>query len=651
MRILRLAPVQAARSVHEARPLKRSPPGVAALAIAVIVAIVAPAGAQAACEGTCTEEQAATGIANPPEWAEGRTIHFEPETLAASAYTAGELEGEGGPLLFSEAGSVQHTPKVYVIFWGSNFKATEKGIESNTMLQNLFKGLTSSAYQGILTQYFDTTGRISSTATPTFYFDESVKAPEKLNALKVEEEISAAVSANKWTPETSAQFLLSTSPGSTYETTTGCAYHGVTSASGKVTGGIVYDFVPYQGDPPFSTNGCVEIGNPTKNPVFKTSKSASHEYAEAATDPLLNAWRAASGEEIADICQAQNIVELPSGAWVQNQYDNHQNSCSHEDLKPPFAYAITGSASGIKSTEATLNGTVNPESLSSQYYFEYGTTKSYGSKTAEVSAGSGIKKVAASQLVSGLTPSTTYHFRVAEVNSTGTTTGEDRTFTTTPDYAGAVLADSPVSYWRLGEASGTNAGDERGANSGTYKNSPTLGATSLLATDTANTAVSFDGTNDFVQVPSSSGLQLTSSISLEAWIKPTSLPTSGNFVSILTKPDSYSLQFNGPRLEFTIIQSGVRKRLLAAEGAIVAGHTYHVVGTYDGTTQRLYINGNQVASTALSGPATTNTNPLFVGTWNGVEEFFKGTIDEPAVYGSVLSPSRIAAHYEAGSGE
>ena len=411
-----------------------------------ILLIVVPSDAGASCSGTCTEKQAATGLASPPGWAEGRTIHFEPETLKASAYPAQELEGEGegegGPLLFSEAGSVQHAPKVYVIYWGSNFNTNEKGIEVHSMLQKLFAGLTGSAYQGILTQYFDTTGRISSTVTPASYIDESVKAPEKLNALRVEEEVSAAVSANKWTPETSAQFLLTTAPGSTYETTTGCAYHGVTRTSTKVIAGIVYDFVPYQGDSPFSTNGCVEIGNPTKNPVFKTSKSASHEYAEAATDPLLDAWRAASGAEISDICQAQNIIELPSGAWAQNQYDDYLNSCTSEDPKPAFAYAITGAATSIKSTEATLNGTVNPEGLASQYYFEYGTTKSYGSKTTEVSAGSGSKNVAASQLARGLTPNTIYHFRVAEVNSTGTTRGEDRTFTTAKGSPPTVVTES-----------------------------------------------------------------------------------------------------------------------------------------------------------------------------------------------------------------
>ncbi|MGE0066906.1 MAG: LamG domain-containing protein, partial [Solirubrobacterales bacterium] len=152
-----------------------------------------------------------------------------------------------------------------------------------------------------------------------------------------------------------------------------------------------------------------------------------------------------------------------------------------------------------------------------------------------------------------------------------------------------------------------------------------------------------------VKIANSASLGLTSPITLEAWIKPTSLPASGTFASILTKPESYSLQFNGPKLEFTVIQNGTRKRLQAASGAIVAGQTYHVVGTYDGTTQRLYINGAQAKSGSLSGAASVTTNPLYVGSWGGTEEFFKGTIDEVAVYGSTLSAARVSAHYQAGT--
>jgi hypothetical protein len=151
MRILRLALAQVARRHHEAGLVRRLSIALAALAFMVIGATVVPTGAQAACDGTCSQKQAATGLANPPGWVEGRTIHFEPETRGASAYTPKELEGEGegGPLLFSEGASVQQTPRVYVIFWGSNFKTTEKGAETNAMVQNLLKGLTGSAYQGV----------------------------------------------------------------------------------------------------------------------------------------------------------------------------------------------------------------------------------------------------------------------------------------------------------------------------------------------------------------------------------------------------------------------------------------------------------------------------------------------------------------------
>jgi hypothetical protein len=254
----------------------------------------------------------------------------------------------------------------------------------------------------------------------------------------------------------------------------------------------------------------------------------------------------------------------------------------------------------------------------------------------------------------GLSPSTTYYYRVKATNATGpsgySNTSSDTTQAPPPatTYAQEVTADAPVSYWRLGEASGTVAADARNANPGTFVNGPTLGSASLLGSDTANQAVSFDGVNDHVLVPSSTSLRLGSPLSLEAWIKPTAIPATGSFASLLTKADSYSLQFNGPRLEFTIMQSGVRKRLQAAAGAVVAGQTYHVVGTYDGTTQRLYLNGAQVASVALTGPATANANSLYIASWNGSSEFAKGTIDEAAIYPTALSAARVLAHYNAG---
>jgi len=256
----------------------------------------------------------------------------------------------------------------------------------------------------------------------------------------------------------------------------------------------------------------------------------------------------------------------------------------------------------------------------------------------------------------GLAAGTTYWYRVRAIDagSNGSAWSPVASATTQAaspptSYASVVAADSPVGWWRLGETSGTTAANQAGGGSGTYAGGYTLGQTSLLATDTVNKAVAFNGSSGRVTVPNAAALQLTNHFSLEAWIKPTSLPASGSFRTVMTKAESYSLQFNGPRMEFTVIQSGTRRRLQAPSGAIVAGSTYHVVGTFDGTTQRLYVNGVQVASAALSGSATVTTNPLIVGSWDGGSEFFAGTIDEPAVYNAVLSAAQVAAHYRAGT--
>jgi hypothetical protein len=217
-------------------------------------------------------------------------------------------------------------------------------------------------------------------------------------------------------------------------------------------------------------------------------------------------------------------------------------------------------------------------------------------------------------------------------------------------YSNAILADGPVGYWRLGEKSGTTASDAAGANIGTYRNGALLGQPSLLPGDSANTSVRFDGGNDYVDIPSSAALSPTAKVSLEAWIKPIALPSTGSFVSVASKPESYSLQFNGPRLEFTIMQSGTRRRLQAPAGAIVTGQAYHVVGTYDGSTQRLYVNGAEVAHAPLTGAVTANSNALDIASWSGGSEPFNGTIDEVAVYAGALSAARVGVHYQAGSG-
>ena len=89
----------------------------------------------------------------------------------------------------------------------------------------------------------------------------------------------------------------------------------------------------------------------------------------------------------------------------------------------------TDPATDVAFSSARLNGTVNPNGLSTSVHFQYGTTTNYGLVSASQNfSGTTTQNVSAN--VSGLATGTTYHFRIVGTNIMGTTYGSDRTFTT-----------------------------------------------------------------------------------------------------------------------------------------------------------------------------------------------------------------------------
>jgi hypothetical protein len=101
--------------------------------------------------------------------------------------------------------------------------------------------------------------------------------------------------------------------------------------------------------------------------------------------------------------------------------------------------AETTDASAVQETSAVLNGSINPNGLQTTYYFEYGTTTSYGVRApvlVEGVAGGGHVSRGFSQALSALSPGTTYHYRLVARNAIGRGESADKTFTTA--IAGAV---------------------------------------------------------------------------------------------------------------------------------------------------------------------------------------------------------------------
>ena len=90
----------------------------------------------------------------------------------------------------------------------------------------------------------------------------------------------------------------------------------------------------------------------------------------------------------------------------------------------------TLSASGVVATDATINGTANPNGIITSAWFEYGTTTSYGQTTASQPQGYGTSANPVNAALTGLTPGTLYHYRLVAQNGETTAYGADLTFTT-----------------------------------------------------------------------------------------------------------------------------------------------------------------------------------------------------------------------------
>ncbi len=123
---------------------------------------------------------------------------------------------------------------------------------------------------------------------------------------------------------------------------------------------------------------------------------------------------------------------------------------SFEVAKPPTV--STGGVTGVGSSEATLHASINPNGIEATYQFEYGPTTAYGKVMPAVakSAGSDSQDVAVARLVTSLEVDTTYHFRIAATNGSGTVHGSDETFTT--------LQASPVLLLVFGQAAESPSG-------------------------------------------------------------------------------------------------------------------------------------------------------------------------------------------------
>ncbi len=213
-------------------------------------------------------------------------------------------------------------------------------------------------------------------------------------------------------------------------------------------------------------------------------------------------------------------------------------------------------------------------------------------------------------------------------------------------YAGTVLADSPVAYYRLGESAGTTAADAASVpHDGTYSGSGyTLGVTGLLTgdSDKAFQPQAAFASGGFVLLNSATWNPGTGAFTIEAWIKTSD-----------SNPQTIAGNLTGTTWIFWIHNgklglSAVGGTEYVGTATVNDGATHHVVVTRTGTTLQFYVDG-----VADGGPQTCSdtvgTTNLEIGALDTGQYPVIGTLDEVAFYNTALSGAQVAAHHTAGT--
>jgi hypothetical protein len=203
-----------------------------------------------------------------------------------------------------------------------------------------------------------------------------------------------------------------------------------------------------------------------------------------------------------------------------------------------------------------------------------------------------------------------------------------------------------IAAYSFSEGTGTTVADLSGkGHTGTISN-----ATWTTSGKYGN-ALSFNGTNALVTINDAADLDLTTGMTLEAWVQPTANATFWSAAIAKEQPSdpandvAYALYTadggsKPPSVHGLFGSGGGADKTAVGTSNLTLNTWVHLAGTYDGTALRLYVNGALVATKAQTGSMTATTGALRIG-GDFSKEYFTGLIDEVRVYNRALSQTEI----------
>ena len=171
-----------------------------------------------------------------------------------------------------------------------------------------------------------------------------------------------------------------------------------------------------------------------------------------------------------------------------------------------------------------------------------------------------------------------------------------------------------------------------------------------LSAQTPGPGSSYDYNSTFMSASNNVSLNPTSSMTIEAWIKADNWAALSWQNVIISKDgwaagnEGFVLRAGGNGiLSFNFSGAGVWREVVSAP-IMTTGKWYHVAGTYDGTTIRIYINGEEVGTSAYTGSISHGAYDLNIGRASytvGGPRYFDGQIDEVRMWNAAIPPSEI----------
>lgn len=216
-------------------------------------------------------------------------------------------------------------------------------------------------------------------------------------------------------------------------------------------------------------------------------------------------------------------------------------------------------------------------------------------------------------------------------------------------YRAAVMADSPVAYWRLGESSGTMANDETGTHPGTYVGSPTLGEAGVFG---GNAAMRIAAGSQRMSSANTAALQLANYGCVELWVRTPNIAALSKFFVLVGKGYlsgwCFAIDHRSAESWLAWRSSGGSTMVNWNSNPLLReGNWLHIVVSWSLGSATAWINSESQGTIAIT-PVTAQTHELRIGNDSLLPNHtLVGTVDEVAIYDAPLSAARIAAHYAA----